>query len=662
MVKYNYLKKAPSFETRFLFVGNVQPQIELSSCHWLPSSLLALVERIDLPPTGPRGKETRGVTACNFAISALLVLSYALCRSAGNFLFIVCKDIESAVRIKENLKGTPSDTDTGGFLTVKFVEAKCIEESLSDKGSSEDYTRHLPTFLRPQETGISGLYLLQDYISEEEEEKLISALDSPHSGRDMGGAASSGWIGVSKRKVQHFGYRFDYATRLFSEHLGPFPPLLQSLAARISKEEPLEGMELDQMTANDYPSGTGMALHIDTHMAFTGPVVSLSLGSHTTMEFKEGVGPNAIVEDPSQLPSDPRNLLLFLPRRSLLIMSGEARYAWCHGITSKKSDLVNGMLLERQRRVSITFRKIRGFPCDCRFPFCCDSQKAPLVPSRIAAAAMEEQQLRQLSSAALDDDPSNSRPRLEQEHVQSVYDSIASHFSSTRFAIWPKVKEFLDFLKPGSIVADVGCGNGKYLGVRSDVVVLGFDSSIELATLASRRLKKAGALGTHFSPGLLQNADVLVADALSPPFRHSSFDSAISVAVLHHISSEIRRISFLSRVMDILKPGSRALITVWSTLQEEPEKTIKKWKRLEGGHEGDYLVPWNVPLHRAEASGLVKGNQKVDVAKNTVVFERYYHLFTDEELIHLVGKVPHAKLISCIYDKSNWCLIMEKMS
>jgi alkylated DNA repair protein alkB family protein 8 len=58
-----------------------------------------------------------------------------------------------------------------------------------------------------------------------------------------------------------------------------------------------------------------------------------------------------------------------------------------------------------------------------------------------------------------------------------VYDVIASHFSSTRFAVWPKVRAFIDSLAPGSVVADVGCGNGKYLGVRRDLAVLGCDRS-----------------------------------------------------------------------------------------------------------------------------------------------------------------------------------------
>ena len=48
---------------------------------------------------------------------------------------------------------------------------------------------------------------------------------------------------------------------------------------------------------------------------------------------------------------------------------------------------------------------------------------------------------------------------------------------SARFAIWPKVREFIDGLPSGALVADVGCGNGKYFGVRDDIVVIGSDRS-----------------------------------------------------------------------------------------------------------------------------------------------------------------------------------------
>ena len=50
-----------------------------------------------------------------------------------------------------------------------------------------------------------------------------------------------------------------------------------------------------------------------------------------------------------------------------------------------------------------------------------------------------------------------------------TYSQIAEHFSDTRFKAWPRVSEFLASLPHGSILADVGCGNGKYLYEQSGV-------------------------------------------------------------------------------------------------------------------------------------------------------------------------------------------------
>lgn len=50
-----------------------------------------------------------------------------------------------------------------------------------------------------------------------------------------------------------------------------------------------------------------------------------------------------------------------------------------------------------------------------------------------------------------------------------MYEKIAGHFSSTRHTPWPCIVEFLKALPSGSIVADIGCGNGKYLGINKDL-------------------------------------------------------------------------------------------------------------------------------------------------------------------------------------------------
>ena len=49
------------------------------------------------------------------------------------------------------------------------------------------------------------------------------------------------------------------------------------------------------------------------------------------------------------------------------------------------------------------------------------------------------------------------------------------------------MKAFLQSLPPGALLADVGCGNGKYFGVRRDIAVLGSDRSPNLAETAARR-------------------------------------------------------------------------------------------------------------------------------------------------------------------------------
>lgn len=84
------------------------------------------------------------------------------------------------------------------------------------------------------------------------------------------------------------------------------------LVRRLLTSEQLRAVQLDQLTVNRYPAGVGLSPHVDAHSAFTGAVLSLSLGSSAVMEFRRG---------------DARKCL-FLPPRSLVVMTGECRYAW----------------------------------------------------------------------------------------------------------------------------------------------------------------------------------------------------------------------------------------------------------------------------------------------------------------------------------------------
>lgn len=57
-----------------------------------------------------------------------------------------------------------------------------------------------------------------------------------------------------------------------------------------------------------------------------------------------------------------------------MVFSGEGRYAWTHGISCRKVDRVDGELVHRSRRISLTLRKIKYDECRCKYNFYCDSQ------------------------------------------------------------------------------------------------------------------------------------------------------------------------------------------------------------------------------------------------------------------------------------------------
>jgi ubiquinone/menaquinone biosynthesis C-methylase UbiE len=76
---------------------------------------------------------------------------------------------------------------------------------------------------------------------------------------------------------------------------------------------------------------------------------------------------------------------------------------------------------------------------------------------------------------------------VEKKYVYEIYEKIAPHFSSTRYKPWPKIESFLKSLEPGSLVADVGCGNGKYLGSNPDIEMVGTDRSENLLKICKEK-------------------------------------------------------------------------------------------------------------------------------------------------------------------------------
>jgi alkylated DNA repair dioxygenase AlkB len=182
-------------------------------------------------------------------------------------------------------------------------------------------------------TTVPGLHYLPDYLSGEEQERLLAVIDQHP------------WLADLKRRVQHYGYRYDYKRRTVdrSMFLGPLPQWAVTLAGRFMDEGWTPGLP-DQLFVNEYLPGRGIASHIDCVPCFGDPVLAISLGSPCVMLFGH---PHTGVQVP-----------VLIEPGSLYVMQGEARYQWKHGIMARKSDGYSGRRFQRGRRISLTFRTV----------------------------------------------------------------------------------------------------------------------------------------------------------------------------------------------------------------------------------------------------------------------------------------------------------------
>jgi hypothetical protein len=72
----------------------------------------------------------------------------------------------------------------------------------------------------------------------------------------------------------------------------------------------------------------------------------------------EGDVSDSATDSAAAAAAQPLRKMVYLPPRSLLVLRGDARYMWSHGIASRHRDKVDQQLLPRGRRVSLTFRQV----------------------------------------------------------------------------------------------------------------------------------------------------------------------------------------------------------------------------------------------------------------------------------------------------------------
>jgi ubiquinone/menaquinone biosynthesis C-methylase UbiE len=176
-----------------------------------------------------------------------------------------------------------------------------------------------------------------------------------------------------------------------------------------------------------------------------------------------------------------------------------------------------------------------------------------------------------------------------------IWNSIAKVWKEYRTEPNSEVKSFLT--DKSGFILDLGCGSGRnFKCISSKSLLYAVDFSEEMVSYAKEQAQK-----------LKLNADVSLSIASSLPFKDNMFDCAIFVATLHCIESASDRLKAVKELFRVLKPGSQALVTVWSKNHARISNKTK-----------DQCIPWGL---------------------NGIKLQRYYYIYDQDEFVNLLKSV-----------------------
>lgn len=235
----------------------------------------------------------------------------------------------------------------------------------------------------------------------------------------------------------------------------------------------------------------------------------------------------------------------------------------------------------------------------------------------------------------------------ENKYVHQVYEATAGHFSHTRSRTWPAVLRFCQSLDSGAILVDCGCGNGRNMLLCPGIIEIGLDYSLNLCSIAMQdSLERASERRGNASV-------VLRGDILSIPMLSEAVDAVICIAVIHHLSSQERRKQAFVEIYRILRPGGKALVTLWAKEQgnrDLPSEALVPWRSQTGNQHHKITMPEIFTLENTTEPSL---------KNHTLSVQRYYHLYSRDEALE---DVEHAgfHIGDCVLDSGNWTLTLLK--
>ena len=157
--------------------------------------------------------------------------------------------------------------------------------------------------------------------------------------------------------------------------------------------------------------------------------------------------------------------------------------------------------------------------------------------------------------------------------MKEIYDQIAPSWYNyrhrTRFQA--ELDELAQRWQRGKLL-NIGCAHGPdFLPFTNGFELYGVDISPKMLEMGKQYAEKFG-----------YKVNLTEADAAELPYPDESFDSAIAVAVYHHIEDRGKRLQAIQELHRVLKPGGEAFITVWNRWQPrfwlKPKNIQMAWR------------------------------------------------------------------------------------
>jgi alkylated DNA repair dioxygenase AlkB len=152
----------------------------------------------------------------------------------------------------------------------------------------------------------SGLKLVEDVISAEEEAELIALIEAA-------GLVYPPYDPDNRRASASYGYKYDYAADTFRK-CPDMPETFLQLREKAAAFASVDPADIPEALLNRYEEGAVIQPHRDKpHWEH---VVGISLGEAVPMHFTRGE----------------ERVAVMLPRRSMYLLADDARHAWDHSL------------------------------------------------------------------------------------------------------------------------------------------------------------------------------------------------------------------------------------------------------------------------------------------------------------------------------------------